>query len=165
LNKNYGLGLIMFHYNLYGLTANNPDNLSSTQINSPYDAPIVNANYVSLSPTFKLDKWSFHLTGVAAWATETAPNYNSTTPQKFYNHQRRQWFDTTYGNGNQQSFMGWEVDGGTTFKWDDHYVMDWTVGFFFPGAYYKFANNTAPFHENSVSSFMFASQLRAGITF
>jgi hypothetical protein len=165
LHQNYGVGLIMFHYNLYGLAANNPDNLSAGQVRSPYDNPIVNANYLSLSPTFKIDKWSIKGTALAAWASQTAPNNPGNDPKKFYNHQRRQFFTTQAGNGAQQSFMGWEADLGFAFKWDDNLVFDWTTGLFFPGAYYKFANRPAPFHENSLSSFMFASQARLGITF
>ena len=165
LHKNYGLGLIMFKYNLYGLSANNPDTMTSAQLRSPYDNPIVNANYASLSPTFKLDKWSFFTTFVAAWASRTAPANSGGNFRKFYNHQRRQFFTTASGAGEQRSFMGWEADLGVSFRWDDNFVMDWTNGIYFPGPYFEHTNLPAPDASVKASDFLFASQLRAGITF
>lgn len=165
LHQNYGVGLIMFKYNLQGLAANNPGTLNASQVRSPYDNPIVNANYLSVTPTFKLDKWSFNTTFVAAWASQTVPNNPGNDPKKFYNHQRRLFYTTQSGNGEQHSFMGWETDLGVTFKWDDNMVFDFTTGLFFPGAYHKFANRPAPDHEISADDFMFATQARVGITF
>jgi len=162
LHKNYGLGLIMFKYNLYGLGANNPDTQSASSLRSPYDNPIVNANYVSLSPTFKLDKWAFHATFLGAWAMESVPNEAG---KVFYNHHRRTFHTVATNSGSQSSFMGWEMDYGVAFKWDDNFVADWEVGLFFPGKYYNFANRSWPNHELGSTNFMFASQIRAGITF
>lgn len=158
LHKNYGLGLIMFRYNLYGLSANNPDNLSGNNLRSPYDNPIVNATYVSVNPTYKLDKWSFQSNWVAAWADETAGS-----GQAFYNHNRRQFFKKTTGAKNQRSFMGWEIDLGAKFQWDENFFVSWTGGLFFPGPYWEFSNHGSL--DVGVNSFMFTSVVQTGITF
>lgn len=152
LNKNYKLGLIMFNYNLYGLGNNNPDVVTSA--NSPYDNQVVNANYVSLAPAAKLDKWTFKLGLVAAWADDVAKG-----GQRFYNYNRRQFFDSI---GNQSSFMGWEIDPGVQFKWDENFVLSWDLGFWFPGSYYEFSNLPG---NKLDTDMMFASQVRAGVTF
>lgn len=154
LHKNYKTGLIMFNYNLYGLANNNPDRVAAAAVNSPYDNQIVNANYVALTPSAKLDKWKIKTTIVAAWADQVAQ-----AGRRFYNYNRRQFFNAI---GNQSKFMGWEIDPGVEFKWDENFVIAWDVGFFFPGDFYKFAN--VPTQELQ-TDMMFASQVRAGITF
>lgn len=154
LNKNYDLGLIMFNYNIYGLSANNPDNFS-TNSNSPYGSSVVNATYVALKPEAKLDKWTLSLGFVAAWADELAQ-----AGRQFYNYERRQFYN---GVANQSRFMGWEIDPGVTFKWDENFVLNWTTGFWFPGDYYSFTNS--PRVPKIQTDMMFASQVRAGITF
>ena len=166
LNKDYGLGLIMFHYNLWGLGASNPDTLTASQLRSPYDNPIVNANYLALTPTLKYDKWSFSSTVVFAWADKTVPdNPNGSAPQKFYNHERRQFFNSATDNGGQSSFMGWEWDLGSKFRWDENFIIGWDLGMWFPGKYYAFANKSKPSDLLGSAGFMFASQIQAGITF
>lgn len=153
LNKNYDLGLIMFNYNISGLTANNPDTITAP--NSPYGSAVVNANYIALKPDVKFDKWTFSLGLVAAWADQVAQG-----GRQFYNYERRQFFN---GVANQARFMGYEIDPGVTFKWDENFVLNWTTGFWFPGEYYAFSNSRAvPKLETDM---MFASQVRAGITF
>ncbi|MEW6057099.1 MAG: hypothetical protein AB1540_10835 [Bdellovibrionota bacterium] len=155
LNRNYDLGLIMFHYNLYGLSNNNPDTVAAANLNSPYDATIVNANYFSITPKAKLDKWTLKGTFAFAFADEVA-----TANRRFYNHESRQFFD---GIGNQSSFMGWEMDYGLGFQWDENVTFGWDFGFFFPGDYFAFTNLSNPARFNT--DFMFASQVKVGITF
>lgn len=154
LNKDYKLGLIMFNYNLYGLTGNNPDTTSSSQLQSPYDNQIVNANYLALNPQLKLDKWTIHTTFVAAYAPNTA-----SSGSRFYNYSRRTFYNAA---DNQSSFLGWETDLGVAFKWDENIVAAWDMGFWFPGRYYAFAN--APGIKLGTDS-MFASQVRVGVSF
>lgn len=153
LHNNYNLGLIMFHYNLYGLSNNNPE-IVTTGANSPYDNPIVNANFISLAPKAKLDKWTLKLGLVAAWADDVAK-----AGQRFYNYNRRQ-FATAVNN--QASFMGFEIDPGVEFRWDENFIIGWDIGLFFPGEFYKFSN--VPTQELQ-TDMMFASRVRAGITF
>lgn len=163
LHRNYGLGLIMFHYNLFGLAANNPDIISSGSLRSPYDNPLTNANYLSISPTFKLDKWSFNSTFVAAWADASVEGNAGLNSRAYYNHSRHQFFLINAGSPGQNSFYGWEVDLGAKFKWDENFSISWTGGIFVPGAYWEFTNT--PNTYNNTGSPMFASQVQAGISF
>ncbi|MBI3543496.1 MAG: hypothetical protein HY075_09515 [Deltaproteobacteria bacterium] len=155
LNKDYKLGLVMFNYNLYGLTNNNPDTVSSANLNNPYDNQIVNANYVALNPQLKLDKWTLKSTLVFAFASEVAQSGS-----RFYNYSRRQFFNA---RDNQSSFLGWEGDLGVGFRWDENISVGWDVGFWFPGAYYSFAN--LPGVAKLDTDMMFASQVKVGVTF
>jgi hypothetical protein len=155
LNNDYKLGLILFHYNLYGLTGNNSDNIAAAALASPYDAAIVNANYFSLNPNLKLDKWTLRSTFVFAYADTTAQ-----AGKLFYNHQRRQYFNAI---NNQSSFYGWEMDYGLQFKWDENIVISWDFGFFFPGGFYAFTND--PGVTQFETNMMWASQVRVGANF
>ncbi|MGE4232389.1 MAG: hypothetical protein AB7F43_03585 [Bacteriovoracia bacterium] len=153
LNKNYGLGLIMFRYNLWGLTANNPDTIVSPA--SPFDAGIVNAKYVSLSPAAKVDKWTFKLTFVTGWANQAAEKN-----RRFWNYHERKYYTAVR---DQKSGLGWELDLGIQFNWDENFVLAWDGGIWVPGRYYEFTNDAGVEHFNLDS--MLASQIRVGITF
>lgn len=155
LNKDYKLGLIMFNYNLYGLGQNNPDVVASASLNNPYDATIVNANYISLNPVLKLEKWTLKWNVIFAYATQTA-----SANKNFYNHQARKFYSSI---DNQSKFLGKEFDFGIGFKWDENFILSWDMGMWFPGSYYKFTNH--PIHKSSDPSMMWASLVRAGITF
>lgn len=161
LNKNYDLGLLMFNYNLQGLSGrsglinNNPDTVGATNLNSPYDASVVNANYIALSPELKLDKWTLKSTFVVAFAPDVAQ-----AGRRFYNYERRQLFNAV---DNQSSFLGWEMDYGVAFRWDENTTLGWDIGLWFPGSYYQFTNvsGAAPFD----TSFMFGSVVKVGVNF
>ena len=77
----------MFRYNISGLLNNNPDSVSSGSLNSPYDAGIVNANYIALTPSFKLDKYTFRTGFVIAYADTTAES-----SRLFYNYNKRKFY-------------------------------------------------------------------------
>ncbi len=155
LNKDYKLGLIMFNYNLNGLSGNNPDTVAAGSLKSPYDNPIVNANYLAINPRMKLDKWTLKFTAVLAYASNTVQNNKI-----FYNYEQRKFF---HAIRDQSSFMGKEFDFGLDFKWDENFLVSWDTGLWFPGSYYKFTN--FPSLDEFQTSFMFASQLRVGISF
>lgn len=155
LNKNYDLGLIMFHYNLHGLSQNNPDSVAAASVQSPYDAAIVNANYLALLPQVTLDRWTLKSAFILAYADETAKE-----GKRFYNHQRRKFYDAVR---NQDSFLGWEVDFGVAFQWDDHVNLAWDFGLMNPGSYYEFTNDANV--EKFDTSLMYASQVRLGVSF
>lgn len=159
LNKNYGLGLIMFHYNIYGLSNNNPDTVAAASLNSPYDSPIVNANYLAFAPSLKLDKWTMKWTIVTGWADQTAER-----GKIFYNHQQRRWYSAfNQKESDQSSFLGKEFDYTLSFKWDENFLVSWDMGMWFPGAYYEFTNLDT--QKTMDVRMMWASQLRMGVTF
>ncbi len=149
----------MFHYNIFGLANNNPDTVAAGSLNSPYDAPIVNANYLALAPSLKLDKWTMKWTFVTGWADKTAQK-----GKNFYNYQTRRWYNAVdQKESDQASFLGEEIDYTLSFKWDENFIASWDMGMWFPGAYYEFTNH--PYQKNFTTSMMWASQFRIGVTF
>lgn len=157
-NPNYRLGMIMFNYQLANFsgpqTQNNPAT-GSANLSSPYDNPIVNANYLNLGLALRADKWNFH--GGFTWAqAQEAALAN----QDFYNHLRHQYVADATGN-NQSTSLGWEMDYGTTFQWDDNFQVGLDMGVFFPGAYYKYSNTAV----GNATDTVIAGQARVGITF
>ncbi len=159
LNKDYGLGLIMFKYNIYGMANNNPDTVAPGSVQSPYDAPIVNANYLALSPALKLDKWTMKWTAVLGYADHTAQK-----GKNFYNYQKRRWYNAIdQKESDQSSFLGKEIDYSLSFKWDENFIATWDAGIWFPGSYYEFTNH--PYQKLFHPSMVWASQLRFGVSF
>ena len=157
-NPNYQIGLIMFNYQLANFagphTVNNPITSQSTLL-SPFDNPITNANYFSLHGGFSTDKWNFHSTFVMAKAVESAINGSA-----FFNSWRRRFYPNV-SQKDQDSFLGWELDLGTTFKWDDFFLLALDGGIFFPGGFYKFSNVGT---DNPTSS-VIAGVAQIGVTF
>jgi hypothetical protein len=75
-NPNYHIGMIMFNYQLSNFSQfqnqNNPNTLPN-QLRSPYDNPIVNAIYTSVSAQIKpSDKWTLRPALIYAMAPMTA---------------------------------------------------------------------------------------------
>jgi hypothetical protein len=157
----YKVGLIMFNYQFQNFagpnTQNDPTvNASGNALKSPYDNPMVNAKYVAFGGAYKTDKWNFHSNFVFAKANEVAG-----TGTSFFNTWSRSFETRQAGTPTQDSSLGWEMDYGTTFRWDDSFRFDFDFGWFFPGSYYKFTNSAA---SNSTSA-IFAMVLKAGVSF
>lgn len=160
-HPNYRLGLILFNYQLAhfaGTPGPNTDNNSSapsSQLRSPFDNPVVNANYLMLTETVTSDKWKFHLSWIYAHALQSAQ-----FGKYFYNTVQKR-ISLLPANKNQSQSLGWELDAGTSFQWDDSFLLRWDLGFFFPGDFYRFSNGPV----DNQTSVVFATALRAGITF
>lgn len=158
-NPNYHIAMIMFNYQLANFagaqTQNNPG-LSSSQLASPYDNPIVNATYLALSSNIKpWDKWTFRPNFAYAIAPQTAAN-----GQYFYNY----WTKTVQQNNtgkDQGSNLGWEFDFGVTFQWDEYFQFALDNGIYVPGNFYAFSNTGT---ENATSP-VFATSFRIGVNF
>ena len=136
-NPAYRLGLIMFNYALGNFagpnTSNNP-NISSA-IKSPYDNPIVNANYLMLNPMFHTDKWTFDAKFIYAQA-------GSVRGRRQYELLTRTLaaISPVAAIEDQGSSLGFESDLGATFQWDEYFQFRLETGIFFPGNYYAFSN-------------------------
>ncbi len=159
-HPNYHLGLVMFNYALYNFhgpnTQNNP-NTSSASLVSPYGDPITNANYLAMGSTLHAgDKWDFKLGFVLAKALEAAE-----TGKTFFN----KWTRTTaLANGDQSKSLGWELDWGTGFQWDETFRFDLDMGLWFPGGYYKFSNQASD-PNNLTTNTVFATAAKIGVKF
>lgn len=158
-NPNYHVAMIMFNYQLANFSG--AQTLNSTSANpgglsSPYDNPIVNAAYASLSTQIKpWDKWTFRPAFAYAFAPQTAA-----AGQYFYNY----WTRTVQMNNsgmNQDKTLGYEFDLGITFQWDEYFTFSLDNGIFFPGGFYAFSNTSTPNATNPV----IATSARIGVSF
>ncbi len=167
-NQDYQIALIMFNYQFANFAgpnnSNNPNvtpgsqNAGSAGLQSPYDNPITNANYFTFNPTLHADKWKFHATYAFAKANQTA---QAGPGQYFWNTNSRQMVNNTTSE-TQGSWMGWEMDYGAEFQYDQYFVFGATVGWWFPGSYYGFSNVAG--NDNATNTVM-AAQARIGIQF
>lgn len=158
-HPNYRLGMIMFGYqfrNFSGPASLNNATTPGNNLLSPYDNPITNALYAALSGSYRMSKWKLHASFVLATAQQVATS--STT--FFFNSWTRK-FVSYAASANQSNFLGWEVDWGATFKWDDNFLFGVDMGLFVPGSYYKFSNTAT---ENTTQT-AFATSVKLGVTF
>lgn len=158
-NPNYHIGMIMFNYQLANFagpqTLNNPS-LSPNQLASPYNNPIVDAEYLALSSNIKPgDKWTLRPAFICAIAPQAAAN-----GKYYYNY----WTKSVYQNNtgsDQSSLLGWEVDLGLTFQWDEYFQFNLDNGMFVPGGFYAFSNTGV----NNSGAPVFATSVRVGVNF
>jgi hypothetical protein len=158
-NPNYRLGMIMFNYQLANFgQVNVPATNTATQANlrSPFDNPISNANYLNLTATAHVDKWDFR--GSFIWASAVNACDRGTY---CYNAWTRDDFQRDAAAPLQGSSLGWEMDYGLTFNWDDNFKFMGDVGFFFPGQFYAFSNTAT---QNATDT-VFAASARIGVNF
>jgi hypothetical protein len=135
---------------------NNANNNASTQA-SPYDNPIVNANYLNANGALHADKWTFKASYTYAQAPDGAQD-----GQNFYNTTRRQVFTDTAGNGNQGTSLGWEMDYGVDFQWDEYLKFGFDFGMYFPGSFFQFANLPG---QSLPTSMVYATDVKVGVSF
>lgn len=156
-NPAYRLGLIMFNYQLANFagpnTANNPS--AATLLKSPYDAPIVNANYLMFNPLLHTDKWTFGAKFVYAQADTTALNGS-----QFYN--ARDHVSATANADQTSSSLGFETDLSATFQWDEYFQFRFDTGIWLPGGFYKFANSAT---AENLTSPVYAISAGVGVNF
>ena len=162
-HPNYHLGMIMFNYQLANFYKPQTQNsraaggMPQSALGSPYDNPIVNAQYVALATQFKAsEQWSIRPTFVYAIAPQVAK-----AGQAFYNYWTRQVTATNTATRDQSKSLGFEFDLGVTFQWDDHFMITWDNGLYIPGKFYAFSGTPV---ENATST-VFASSLRLGVSF
>jgi len=141
LHPNYKLGLVLFNYQFVNF---NGANIGPGAGASVFNAPITNANYLQLGGDYTSGKWVFRGSWIYARAAETAPAGGS------YFNQWTRTFETNSGAA-QSNSLGWELDAGTTLKWDDHFEFKADAGMFVPGDFFKFTGGTT---ENQTGSIL-----------
>lgn len=160
-HQNYRPGLILFNYALHnfgGPNATNNPNASSNALVSPYDNPITNATFVSFGASYKLERWGFRGNFVFASAAQAAG-----TTGDYFNTWRRRYETVNAGAAGQSKDLGWEMDYGLTFRWDDNVHFDFDLGWYFPGAFYAFSNQASG--ATNPTSSVFAALFRVGVGF
>ncbi|MBU6375052.1 MAG: hypothetical protein KGQ59_03580 [Bdellovibrionales bacterium] len=145
LHPNYKLGLILFNYQFAHFGINN---VGSGANGSVFNAPITNANYLHLGGDYTSGKWQFRGSWTYAQARETAG-----TTGRFYNQWTRS-FENAGGSTAQSSSLGWELDAGTTLKWDDHFEFKADAGLFFPGDFFKYTGTATENQTGTIAAFV-----------
>jgi hypothetical protein len=142
LHPNYKTGLILFNYQFANF---NGANIGPDATASVFNAPITNASYLQLGGDYTSGKWVFRGSWLYARANETAP---ASGP---YFNQWTRTFGTANASVAQSNSLGWELDAGTTLKWDDHFEFKADAGMFVPGDFFKFTGTTT---ENQTGSIL-----------
>ncbi|MGE0614333.1 MAG: hypothetical protein AB7P04_01720 [Bacteriovoracia bacterium] len=152
----YKVGLIMFNYqfaNFAGPNSQNDPAVGGGSLRSPFDNPITNAQYFAFGGGFRVSKWQLRTNWVFASALETA-----VAGTYYFNTWNR---NTVLANATQASNLGWEMDYGTSFFWDDNLRFDFDLGWWFPGDFYRFSNTAL---ENGTTS-VFGISFKVGVNF
>jgi hypothetical protein len=155
-HPNYRLGLIMFNYNLAnvsGVQSNN--NPTSTLSNAINEDPIMNARYLMAQASYQLNRWMLRSTFVTAQAAQVAK-----AGEQFFNHREFAYVTNATGT-DQSSSLGFEIDLGAEYRWDDHAAIALDLGAYMPGKFYAFSN-TAVANETST---VLAGVLKVGVNF
>lgn len=162
-HPNYKVGNIMFNYQLANLAGypggntQNSANATAANLRSAFDNPIVNAQYLAWSGAFKTQKWVFNLGFVWAQAPQAAQ------AGSYYFNTRQRQMVLAAGTVNQSKSLGWEIDTGAGFQWDDNFSFKVDFGFYFPGDFYKYTGLASD--ATNGTDMVFGTTARVGITF
>ena len=158
-HPNYRLGLIMFNYQLRRFAGPNNVNPQGTTapstVESIYDNPITNANYINVGGAYTTDKWRFGLNFITASADETAQS------GRFFFNTWNRAYHSSAATKNQGTGLGSEIDLDIAMQWDEMTHFGLGMGYFMPGSFYAFSNSTADNKTNAV----FATVFRVGVQF
>jgi hypothetical protein len=139
-HPNYQVGLVMFNYqfaNFHGPNTLNNQNANASNLVSPYDNPVTNANYLNLSGVMHADKWTFNAGVLIARANESC----SGSAAYCWNTWERRM--VKQNQGDQSKALGWEMDYGAAFQYDEYFNFRLDTGLYFPGQYFAYANTPA----------------------
>jgi hypothetical protein len=139
-NPDYQIGLIMFNYqfhNFAGPSNQNNPNVSGANLASPYDNPISDANYLNATVLLHAEKWTFDGSFTFARATDSC---SASQPYCWNNWMHEM---VPQQGGDQDKALGWEMDYGAQFQYDEYFNFRLDAGLYFPGAFYSYANTSA----------------------
>jgi hypothetical protein len=138
-HPNYQIGLIMFNYQFNNFAGPNNQNNAATagnQVSSPFDNPITDANYANGIILLHADKWTFDGSFTFARATDAC---SASQPYCWNNWLREM---VPRNQGDQDKALGWEMDYGAAFQYDEYFTFRLDGGLYFPGAFYSYANTS-----------------------
>jgi len=156
-HPDYRPALILFNYqlaNFAGPSTSNDPTASPAGLKSPYDNPVANTKYITGGIRIALEKWDIRSKVIVALADQVAQ-----TGKKFLNTWNRTLVDSV---GNQESYMGTELDLGVSFKWDEAFSFHADGGVLLPGAYYAFTNVAGTTNPTEAA---FAASFKVGVNF
>ncbi|MBS1959665.1 MAG: hypothetical protein JST80_09360 [Bdellovibrionales bacterium] len=147
-HPDYRPGLVMFNYNLQNL---------SDGVKSPYDNPVTNATFFSAAIDYASGKWSHELLGLFASADKTADGVSA-----FYFNNNSHTYQANAAGAAQEKGLGFEIDYSLGYEWDEAMQLGLNMGLYFPGNYYKFANDAV--NTNNLST-IFGSSVNVRVMF
>jgi hypothetical protein len=131
-HPDYRPGLLMFNYNLR--------NLSDGSL-SPFNNPVVNAEFLALGFDYVNAKWSHGANFLYAIAVNAA---NGAAGGAYFNTLDGYYKSNVNGATAQQKDLGFEMDYSLGYQWDDALKIGLTAGLYFPGKFYEFSNSATP---------------------
>jgi hypothetical protein len=149
-HPDYRPGLIMFNYNLSNFSA------APGTGGSPYQNPITNARFLSLSVSHEVGKWSHELLGLFAVADKVADGVSA-----LYFNSRTGHYQNQNTSPAQEKGLGFEMDYTLGYEWDEATRFGLSMGLFSPGKFFEFSNSATP---NALKS-VFASSLHVRVDF
>jgi hypothetical protein len=147
-HPDYRPGLILFNYNFRNIV---------TGAGSPYDNPVTNAKFVTLDADYTTGKWSHDFTFIYAIADQVADGVAGNT----YFNSGDGHYETEVGGQAQDKGLGFEVDYGLGYQWDESIRFGLDLGLYLPGKYYAFSNSAVANTQSAV----FASNLNVMVNF
>jgi len=147
-SPDYRPGFILFNYNLYNI---------AVASGSPYNDPVTNAKFLALGAKYTTGKWSHAFQGLYALADQTADGVAG----NIYFNSRDGHYETEDGSPAQSNKLGFELDYGLGYQWDESIRFGLETGLYFPGAYYDFNNTPTP----NTHSTVFASNFNVLVKF
>ncbi|TDJ06647.1 MAG: hypothetical protein E2O68_04690 [Deltaproteobacteria bacterium] len=130
LNPNYNIAFILFHYNASAISSvKNPG--------YPFDAYITDTTFFRLYGEFVTGRWNMNLTAIYAFANNPA---KAADPQS-YNPQKNKLFNAKY---DQDKGLGFELDYGLTYSWNDEINIGLDLAYLMAGDYWAFNNTDTP---------------------
>jgi len=136
-HPDYRPGFLMFNYNYQNI---------ANGAGSYYDQPVTNARFFSFSGEYASGKFSHEFLTLFAFADQVADGTNA-----FFNTQLGRF--ETPGTGTiaaQSKNLGFEIDYGLGYNWDEFTRFGLDTGLYIPGGYYDFNNTPTPGAHKSV---------------
>jgi hypothetical protein len=171
-HPNYQVGMIMFNYQFANFSGPNNQNnpaVTGTNMVSPYDNPVTDANYLNGLILLHADKWTFDGSFTFARAVDACSNVAPAgQPSYCWNNWSRSMVQVYQPD--QSQALGWEMDYGAAFQYDEYFTFRLDGGLYFPGAFYSFANTSpaavaAGSPTSNQTSTVLALVARVAITF
>lgn len=126
LHPNFQVAQMLYRYNLNAVGDASNQNI--------FESYITNSTFVKLYANIVNDNWTWNFAYIYAMANEVAENGNN-----FYHHEGR--YLATSANGDQEQFMGHEIDISFDYQWNPNVVVTGYLGYLLTGDYFKFTNS------------------------
>lgn len=130
-HPDYRPGFLLFNYNYRNI---------ANQSGSPYDNAVTNARFLALGTDYTVGKWTHGFQWLYAIADKTADGAAGTAYFNTWDHQ----YETQNAAAAQDNKLGFEIDYGLGYDWDESIRFGIDAGLYFPGNFYDYNNSATP---------------------